>query len=89
MNATGNIVSDGRKKIEEMYHPSCDRSEFYSMSDLMKPPVLFTPSEDIDKITTGDINFYGHTSTDIGYDTDSGALPSIATSIPLTTLHPW
>ncbi|XP_075586404.1 grainy head isoform X7 [Dermatophagoides farinae] len=84
MNATGN----GRKKIEEMYHPTCDRSEFYSMSDLMKPPVLFTPSEDIDKITTGDINFYGHTSTDIGYDTDSGALPSISTNIPLTTLHP-
>ncbi|UXI16910.1 Serine threonine protein kinase-related domain containing protein [Sarcoptes scabiei] len=85
MNATGN----GRKKIEEMYHASCDRSEFYSMSDLMKPPVLFTPSEDIDKvITTGDINFYGHTTTDIGYDADaSGAIPPINTSLPITTLH--
>ncbi|CAN8026376.1 unnamed protein product [Ixodes persulcatus] len=46
LTATGN----GRKKIEEMYHQSCDRSEFYSMSDLIKPPVLFTPSEDTDKV---------------------------------------
>lgn len=50
INDNEDIVSDGRKKIEEMYHPTCDRSEFYSMSDLMKPPVLFTPSEDIDKV---------------------------------------
>ncbi|EEC10126.1 DNA-binding protein elf-1, putative, partial [Ixodes scapularis] len=47
LTATGN----GRKKIEEMYHQSCDRSEFYSMSDLIKPPVLFTPSEDTDKVS--------------------------------------
>lgn len=44
------LFTDGRKKIEEMYHQSCDRSEFYSMSDLIKPPVLFTPSEDTDKV---------------------------------------
>lgn len=42
---------DGRKKIEEMYHPTSDRSEFYSMSDILKPPVLFTPSEDLDKVS--------------------------------------
>ncbi|KAJ6218222.1 hypothetical protein RDWZM_009379 [Blomia tropicalis] len=84
MNATGN----GRKKIEEMYHPTSDRSEFYSMSDLLKPPVLFTPSEDIEKITTGDINFYGHTGADLGYDADSGAIPPISTNMPMSTLHP-
>ncbi|XP_017488916.1 PREDICTED: protein grainyhead-like, partial [Rhagoletis zephyria] len=56
MNATGN----GRKKMDDMYHPTADRSEFYSMSDLHKPPVLFTPSEDMEKLTTGDLNFYGH-----------------------------
>ncbi|KAL3223363.1 hypothetical protein MRX96_027614 [Rhipicephalus microplus] len=54
LNATGN----GRKKIEEMYHQSCDRSEFYSMSDLNKPPVLFTPNEDADKVAGMDLNFY-------------------------------
>ncbi|XP_054152988.1 protein grainyhead-like [Oppia nitens] len=78
LSATGN----GRKKMEEMYHPTCERSEFYSMSDLMKPPVLFTPSDDIEKvITTADINFYGgHNSNDMSstdYETDS-QLPSIA-----------
>lgn len=51
-------ATDGRKKIEEMYHQSCDRSEFYSMSDLNKPPVLFTPNEDADKVAGMDLNFY-------------------------------
>ncbi|KAK8788796.1 hypothetical protein V5799_021427 [Amblyomma americanum] len=50
--------TDGRKKIEEMYHQSCDRSEFYSMSDLIKPPVLFTPNEDTDKVSGMELSFY-------------------------------
>ncbi|XP_037530134.1 protein grainyhead isoform X2 [Rhipicephalus sanguineus] len=54
LSATGN----GRKKIEEMYHQSCDRSEFYSMSDLSKPPVLFTPNEDTDKVSGMELSFY-------------------------------
>ncbi|XP_076057163.1 grainy head [Oratosquilla oratoria] len=54
MNATG------RKKYEDLYHASCDRSEFYSMSDLSKPPVLFTPAEDVEKITSMELGFYGH-----------------------------
>ncbi|XP_053204735.1 protein grainyhead-like isoform X2 [Panonychus citri] len=75
LTATGN----GRKKIEEMYHPSCDRSEFYTMSDRTKPPVLFTPSEELDKvivinyhdksskITPGDMSFYSsqHSTGDL------------------------
>lgn len=53
-------AGNGRKKIEEMYHQSCDRSEFYSMSDILKPPVLFTPSEDLDKqISIGDVFYNG------------------------------
>ncbi|XP_015787180.1 protein grainyhead isoform X1 [Tetranychus urticae] len=74
LTATGNqSYLDGRKKIEEMYHPPCDRSEFYTMSDRTKPPVLFTPSEDLDKITTGDMSFYSsqHSTGDLntaGYD---------------------
>ncbi|KAF6215956.1 hypothetical protein GE061_000293 [Apolygus lucorum] len=50
-----------RKKIEELYHPACERSEFYHMADLTKPPVLFTPAEDIDKLTSMELQgFYGH-----------------------------
>lgn len=45
------MTATGRKKIDELYHPVCERSEFYSMSDLAKPPVLFSPAEDsIDKV---------------------------------------
>lgn len=44
------MTATGRKKLDELYHPMCERSEFYSMSDLNKPPVLFTPAEDIDKV---------------------------------------
>lgn len=44
------MTTTGRKKLDELYHPVSERSEFYSMSDLTKPPVLFTPAEDIDKV---------------------------------------
>lgn len=55
------MAATGRKKIEELYHPACERSEFYSMADLTKPPVLFTPAEDIDKLTSMELQgFYGH-----------------------------
>ncbi|CAH0562064.1 unnamed protein product [Brassicogethes aeneus] len=43
------MTATGRKKLDELYHPVCERSEFYTMSDLNKPPVLFSPAEDIDK----------------------------------------
>lgn len=46
----GAVTFPGRKKIDELYHLPCDRSEFYSMSDLLKPPILFTPSDEIDKV---------------------------------------
>lgn len=44
------MTATGRKKLDELYHPVTDRSEFYAMSDLNKPPVLFSPAEDIDKV---------------------------------------
>lgn len=44
------MTATGRKKMDDLYHPACERSEFYSMSDLTKPPVLFSPAEDIDKV---------------------------------------
>lgn len=55
------MTATGRKKMDELYHPPCERSEFYSMSDLTKPPVLFSPAEDIDKLTSMELQgFYGH-----------------------------
>lgn len=44
------MTATGRKKLDELYHPVTDRSEFYAMQDLAKPPVLFSPAEDIDKV---------------------------------------
>ena len=32
-----------RKKPDELFHPVYERSEFYSMADLCKPPFLFNP----------------------------------------------
>ncbi|XP_045482885.1 protein grainyhead isoform X2 [Harmonia axyridis] len=55
------MTATGRKKLDELYHPMCERSEFYSMSDLNKPPVLFSPAEDLDKLTTMELQgFYPH-----------------------------
>ncbi|XP_030748453.1 protein grainyhead-like isoform X2 [Sitophilus oryzae] len=55
------LTSTGRKKLDELYHPICERSEFYTMSDLAKPPVLFSPAEDIDKLTSMELQgFYSH-----------------------------
>ncbi|XP_047470371.1 protein grainyhead-like isoform X2 [Penaeus chinensis] len=59
------MAATTRKKYEDLYHQPCDRSEFYSMSDLTKPPVLFTPAEDIDKMSMELQGFYGH-------DTENG-----------------
>ncbi|XP_037827478.1 protein grainyhead isoform X7 [Lucilia sericata] len=50
------MTATGRKKLDELYHPVTDRSEFYTMQDLTKPPVLFSPADDLDK------GFYGHES---------------------------
>ncbi|XP_071573029.1 uncharacterized protein Grh isoform X2 [Temnothorax nylanderi] len=46
------MTATGRKKLDELYHPVTERSEFYSMVDLHKPPVLFSPPAEhaIDKV---------------------------------------
>ncbi|XP_059615608.1 protein grainyhead isoform X2 [Phlebotomus argentipes] len=55
------MTTTGRKKLDELYHPVTDRSEFYTMQDLNKPPVLFSPAEDIDKLSGMELQgFYGH-----------------------------
>uniref|UniRef100_A0A8D9AWX6 Protein grainyhead n=1 Tax=Cacopsylla melanoneura TaxID=428564 RepID=A0A8D9AWX6_9HEMI len=57
------MTATGRKKMDELYHPPCERSEFYTMADTNKPPVLFSPAEDIDKIASMELGFYGHEDT--------------------------
>ncbi|CAD7015213.1 unnamed protein product [Ceratitis capitata] len=37
------MTATGRKKLDELYHPVTDRSEFYTMQDLQKPPVYSHP----------------------------------------------
>lgn len=82
LSATGN----GRKKIEDMYHPITERSEFYTMADVLKPPVLFTPSEELEKqINSGEMNFYTGQSGDLsaaGFESSSNSLPPISTNAP-------
>lgn len=55
------MTTTGRKKLDELYHPVTERSEFYTMQDVIKPPVLFSPSEDMEKLSGMDLqSFYGH-----------------------------
>lgn len=61
------MTATGRKKIDELYHPVTERSEFYIMQDIAKPPVLFTPSEDMDSKLGMDLqSFYGHDTESFG-----------------------
>lgn len=39
------VVTGRNKRLEELYHLNAERSEFYHMADLMKPPTLFTPDD--------------------------------------------
>ena len=39
------VVTGRNKRLEELYHSSAERSEFYHMADLMKLPTLFTPDD--------------------------------------------
>ncbi|XP_064486317.1 protein grainyhead-like isoform X2 [Ornithodoros turicata] len=80
-------IKDGRKKIEEMYHQSCDRSEFYSMSDLIKPPVLFTPSEDTDKVSGMELSFYT-SQVIVPEDSSSAEKPKLSPDELQTTTAP-
>ncbi|CAG0883984.1 unnamed protein product [Darwinula stevensoni] len=59
------LTATGRKKLDELYHPPCERSEFYSMSDLTKPPSLFTPADDVDKLASMELqSFYSQAASD-------------------------
>lgn len=65
------MTATGRKKLDELYHPITERSEFYTMQDHSKPPVLFTPAEDIDKLSGMDLqSFYGHETDSLSGTSD-------------------
>jgi len=53
------MTPSGKRRLDEMYHETFDRSEFYSMSDLNKGPTLFTPPEDPEKATQLNADFPG------------------------------
>ncbi|XP_033216175.1 protein grainyhead isoform X3 [Belonocnema kinseyi] len=71
------MTATGRKKLDELYHSVTERSEFYCMADLHKPPVLFTPPAEhsIDKFSTMELSgFYGGGGGGGGGDTDTSSL---------------
>jgi transcription factor CP2-like protein len=35
----------GRRKLEDLYHPKLEKTDFYQMADLISTPVLFNPSQ--------------------------------------------
>merc|ERR1719350_877491 len=51
------MTPSGKRRLDEMYHETFDRSEFYSMSDLSKTPILFTPPEDQEKASQLNVDF--------------------------------
>lgn len=74
------MTATGRKKLDELYHPAAERSEFYCMADLHKPPVLFTPSEEL---TSMEIQgFYGHDTDNSSVSNGEGGLKSTPGTSP-------
>ncbi|CAL4126717.1 unnamed protein product, partial [Meganyctiphanes norvegica] len=85
------MAATTRKKYEDLYHQSTDRSEFYSMADLNKPPVLFTPSEDLDKIPMEIQSFYTHDPESGVCNVDGvppGSIADLECTSPSTNLSP-
>ncbi|XP_013417111.1 grainyhead-like protein 1 homolog isoform X2 [Lingula anatina] len=56
--------SKARKRQEDIYHPPCERSEFYAMADLQKQPLLFSPVAECNnfsgKVSLTAIDFIGY-----------------------------
>lgn len=67
------------KKIDE-YHSPCEKSEFYSMSDLTKPPVLFAPAEDFEKLTSMDLQGFYSNDNENAINNDGSNLKSNSSS---------
>jgi hypothetical protein len=58
------LAATGRnKRLDELYHAVCERSEFYAMADLVKMPALFTPNDHNDKVKLKLQFFWGSART--------------------------
>jgi transcription factor CP2-like protein len=44
------LGASGKRRLDEMYHSATERSEFYTMADASRTPILFTPTTDPDKV---------------------------------------
>jgi len=53
------MTPSGKRRLDEMYHESFEKSEFYAMSDLSKAPTLFTPPEDPERASQLNTDFPG------------------------------
>lgn len=89
------MATTGRtKRLDELYHPNCDRSEFYSMADLIKLPALFSPADQNDKMNLMDLQgFYGqdHERKEMLAPIGSADIPSAvgsATASAVSVLYP-
>lgn len=58
------VVTGRNKRLEELYHLHAERSEFYHMADLAKPPALFTP-DDHEKVSHFSVNNFGFNITSL------------------------
>ena len=47
-----NIFPGVRRRTDEFFHPPMEKSEFYAMAELNKPPVFFTPVADAGELTS-------------------------------------
>ena len=45
----------GKRRLDEMYHTPLERSEFYSMAELSRPPVSIHPRQ-ILRVKSGHLN---------------------------------
>ncbi|XP_052123726.1 protein grainyhead-like isoform X1 [Frankliniella occidentalis] len=68
------MTATGRKKLDELYHPAAERTDFYHMADLHKPPVLFSPSEELTSMELQ--GFYGHDTDNSSVSNGEGGLKS-------------
>jgi len=81
------MAASGRnKRLEELYHSNCERSEFYHMADLIKHPALFTP-DDHDKVSYSAItptlelpSFYAQDHERKDFVDSNGVVGTIASS---------
>ncbi|XP_046647530.1 protein grainyhead-like isoform X3 [Daphnia pulicaria] len=85
------VVTGRNKRLEELYHLNAERSEFYHMADLMKPPTLFTPDDHEKLGAPMELpSFYGQDHERKEFlDTHTSLIgtPAIATSGNIATLY--